>query len=97
MRETLIRSANAPLGDDSQNNNELITRIVGSGMSLIQDIKAKNSYLQARCAIRTDELGLNKRGAHARHALHYFELAPHLCLDSLIELGQIVEKRSGEQ
>lgn len=70
MRETLIRSANAPLGDDSQNNNELITRIVSSGMSLIQDIKAKNSYLQAGCAIRTDELGLNKRGAHARHALH---------------------------
>lgn len=70
MRETLIRSANAPLGDDSQNNNELITRIVGSGMSLIQDIKAKNSYLQAGYAIRTDELGLNKRGAHGMHALH---------------------------
>ena len=51
MRETLMRSANAPLGDDSQNNNELITRIVGSGVSLIQDIKAKNSYLQAGCTI----------------------------------------------
>ena len=70
MRETLIRSANAPLGDDSQNNNELITRIVGSGMSLIQNIKAKNSYLQAGYAIRTDGLGLNKRGAHGMHALH---------------------------
>ena len=51
MRETLMRSANTPLGDDSQNNNELITRIVGSGVSLIQDIKAKNSYLQAGCTI----------------------------------------------
>ena len=95
MRETLIRSANAPLGDDSQNNNELITRIVSSGMSLIQDIKAKNSYLQAGCAIRTDELGFHERSAHARHVLHQFELAPYLCLGSLIELGQIVEKRSG--
>ena len=47
MCETLIRSADAPLGDNSQNNNELVTRIVGSGMSLIQDIKSKNSYLQA--------------------------------------------------
>ena len=70
MRETLIRSENAPLGDDSQHNNELVTRIVGSGVSLIQDIKSKNSYLQAVGSIRTDELGLNKRGAHARHALH---------------------------
>ena len=46
MRETLIRSANAPLGDDSQNNNELITRIVSSGMSLIQDIKTKTAIFR---------------------------------------------------
>lgn len=70
MRETLMRSANAPLGDDSQNNNELVTRIVGSGVSLIQDIKAKNSYLQAGCAIRADELGFHERSAHAQHVLH---------------------------